>query len=278
MAKTKKNEVKNGSKGKASRVKSMVAPIASSGHVKRNSTARVTPTPRGLVVSNTEFAFDVSQTGTAGQRAVFGYSFNPATADFWLTNIAKNYQFYKILELCWTYVPFCPTTTGGIVEEGLFTNFEQFLGWYNSGVARDLSKLGQYNAFPPWGGALNSSMGTSRDPLTIVADVKMIHRQREWFVVDEITGSTDFAREQQAIGVSLGLQTTSGGTAQLLGKIFVSYKVEFEDPVRLIDPSTLRSALSPLPNPLPMKPIPVGDPLVPLETGITQKQAEELEY
>jgi len=226
MAKSKSKKTQT---SKAPSTKKMQAPAAVGGHVTKNAGPRLTPTPKGLIVSNTEFLADVSLPTGAGVRIIGGYSFNPATSNFWLTNIAKSYQFYKIRKLSWTYVPFAPTTVGGVVEEGLFTNYEQFLAWYNNGTVRDLSKLGEYNAFPPWGGALNSSMGTSRDPLTIVADVRMIHRQREWFVVDELTGSSDFAREQQAIGVSLGFQATSPGLSAttLVGKLFVSYELEF---------------------------------------------------
>jgi hypothetical protein len=281
MANTKKSEMTGKGKGKKGNkeskmaVSKMTAPATQAPRITRTSGPSVKATPRGLIVSNTEYLRDVVLTGSAGAVTVNGTSFNPATSGSWITNFARSYQFYRLKKLSWRYVPFVGSNVGGLVELGLFTNYEQFISWYNltSGGIAYLSQLGKYLAFPPWGGSgVNSYGAGGQDNLEICADVALIHQQRQWFVVDESTGSTDWAREQQVIPVSLGIQSTSPGLSGSVyaGKIYVSYEIEFCDPVHwLVPPSSL--ALRSVPEgdtdpkprpPNPDEPVP-SDPFPP---------------
>lgn len=187
-------------------------------------------TERGVLISNTEFLNNVYLQGTFNTRA-FVIPINPVLFP-WAKPIALNYSRYRILEATLSYTPQCATTSSGVVDLGLFYDFEDGQNWITTG-SDALTLCGDFATGPPYsGGALCSSSNTVHDDnwFGLTLDTKRAHRSYPWLIVDPAHSSIEGNMKNAAsLGVRMAGEVSP--TDKYYGRIFVSYTIELIDPV-----------------------------------------------
>lgn len=194
---------------------------------------RLLGTEKGLRVSNTEFLSSVivAVGGTSGYARV---AISPAKFG-WAANIAKNYSRYRVHSVSLSYLPTVPTTQGGSVDMGVFYDVEDAINWFALGGPDSLFACGNYATGPPYaGGCLTTGEGRPSDSswFGVAVDCDKGHRTYPWLLVDPapLSGNLN-AAELASVGLRWTVPTAVAGNDLFMGRLFISYDIEFIDPV-----------------------------------------------
>lgn len=196
----------------------------------RSVMPKLQSTERGVVVSNTETLGNIYIPASSTAWSVV-VPINPVLFP-WGKTVAKNYSRYRILSAKLSYVPQCPTTSSGVVDMGLFYDFEDAQTWITTG-SDTLTACGDFASGPPYaGGAICSSGSNLHDDnwFGLVVDTKRAHRSYPWLIIDPShTASEGNQKNAATLGVRIAGEVIA--TDRYYGRLFLSYSIEFIDPV-----------------------------------------------
>lgn len=195
---------------------------------------------RGICISNTERLGNTSvDYDSAKTYKKTGFPLNPASTNLfsWLGTISKGYQLYRWKSLKITYQPIVGTSTGGLIEMGVFYDYEDYANWASDTTNNfSLSALGDFAFGPPYaGGAMPTSEGSRTSNTSnwfgVNVDVTMAHKRYPWLTVDASAPTSPAQAHDLCVGANVAFQTyiASGGTGAF-GVAFVSYEIELLHP------------------------------------------------
>jgi hypothetical protein len=245
MARKKSNKVNGGKKGKMSQspAGSYADPGRRISMYRKNSVPQLLTTPKGVRISNTEF-YDIVNSLGAGNK---GYQIFSPTGLGWLGPIAKSYQRYRIHRLHFSYVPQVATTQGGFVDLGTFYDTDDVVQWGSLSFASSdvLYQCPEFTSGPPYaGGAIRASLSIVRDVdwFGLTVDTSAVHRTYPWLIVDTTSVATDTVANLSR-GVALAWRTAAPGlaTSTGIGRILISYDIEFINPVAVSSQPALKA-------------------------------------
>lgn len=193
-------------------------------------------TTTGVRVINSEQQYNVFQ-GTSNSVLL---AFNPANYT-WLGNVARNYAYYKVHNIGWTWVTSTATTDSGYINAGVFYERGEAKRWISSPSDTTLSTCQQFMRSPVWGGSATAFTGQLTNgenaQTSLVVDVKAAHNRTKQLIVSPLNQTSDLDAEyNQAIGAYLGFTWSSATPIDtIVGVWYITYDVEFFHPT---DPSS----------------------------------------
>lgn len=208
--------------------------------MRRSTGPQLSVSGGNLRIRNTESFFDLP-VPEAGQGFNKWYSkdFNPGSNSLWCGGIARCHALYRIHSLVFRYVPFLSTGNNGNISMCAIYTAEDRENWFKYGSSNDASMYAQFAQGPIWAGGGLSSMGdraSSGMPMDVVCDMSAVHRRVPWHIVDPglvyplPPATPNYPEIDNAVAVSLGLAYNANTTLQP-GKIYVSYDIEFCNPI-----------------------------------------------
>lgn len=236
MARKKSSQKKKQAKGMVTnRVAGVYCNPGSKPVIMKNQAPRMSNTTGGgLRVKNTEYYADVFSKDT-GSFAI--HTFSPTNLS-WLGNIARSYQRYRVHAMTFSYVTQVATTQAGSVDMGLFYDAEDAILWFTGGGADTLYPCAQYATGPVYaGGAINTSQQRVVDDnwFGLHVDALSVHRAYNWLTVDSSAATNETANLSRAVTLAFRSNAPGISTATKVGRVIVSYDIEFIQPVSYIN-------------------------------------------
>lgn len=249
-----KGKSRKGKKGKAVMITTSVGPAANPGGLpilQRSQVPKITPITRGVRIVNTEV---IGQAIASNSNTYWNTApVNPASSNQfqWLANLAINYQQYRWNKLEFFYVPAVGTTTNGLMEMGIFYEFESAYFWYNANNTGPpspqpppgaLANLADYTVGPVYGGGALSTHNTvaaggTNTHFKVCADTRRMSNRFNWYIIDpspanggDNTNPGVIARYNTTVAAHFGTQFYTGEHGGVTGKWYVSYDIELIEP------------------------------------------------